>query len=201
MNTAVKTAAADPKVHDLISTRWSPRAFSDQNISIEDLKSILDAGRWAASSYNEQPWRFIVGAKRDDATYNKILSVLMPLNQDWAKFAPVLILTIGKKDFSHNREPNRYALHDAGAALANMFLQANALGLHGHGMGGFDHERARSEFNIPADYEIGAVAAFGYLGSPETLSERFQKQELAPRQRKPLSELVFTTSLDTPFQF
>jgi nitroreductase len=168
-------------------------------VSKDDLTAILEAGRWAASSYNEQPWRFIVATKQDPAAYQKLLSLLIPFNQDWAKSAPVLILTVAKKTFTNNQKPNRYALHDAGAALANMALQATELGLHIHGMGGFDYERARTELNIPEEYEIGAFAALGYSGSPDSLPESLAQMEVSPRQRKPLSEIAFTTSWETPF--
>jgi nitroreductase len=197
--TELKTAVTHPKVHDLIRERWSPRAFSEQEVSTDDLTAVLEAGRWAASSFNEQPWRFIVATKQQPAAFQKLLSLLAPFNQDWAKSAPVLLLSVAKKTFTHNQEPNKYALHDAGAALANMALQATELGLHLHGMGGFDYDRARTELNIPDDYETGAFAALGYVGSPEQLPERFAKMEESPRQRKPLSEIAFTTSWGTPF--
>ena len=201
MSTDPKLAQSHPKVHELIRSRWSPRAFSDKEVAPDDLASILDAGRWAASSNNEQPWRFIVATKKDPAEYQKLLSLLVPFNQDWAKTAPVLILVIAKKTFSHNGQPNKYAVHDAGAALANMFLQATALGLRAHGMAGFDYDRARTELNIPDDYETAAFAAFGYLGSADQLPEKLQKQEMAPRQRKPLTDLAFSTTWHAPFQF
>ncbi len=199
MTNEIKLASANPKVHELIRQRWSPRAFSDQPVSAEDLAVILDAGHWAASSYNEQPWRFIVATKENPAEFAKLLGLLVPFNQAWAKSAPVLILLIAKKTFSHNQAPNKYALHDAGAALAYMALQATALGLYVHGMAGFDHERAMSELNIPDDFETAAFAALGYLGSPDQLPEGAKQQELAPRQRKPLSEIAFTTTWTTPF--
>jgi hypothetical protein len=145
LNTDLKAATTHPKVHALIRSRWSPRAFSDKEVPAGDLAAILDAARWAASSYNEQPWRFIVATKQDPEAYQKLLGLLLPFNQAWAKTAPVLILMAAKKTFTHNHTPNKYALHDTGAALANLFLQATALGLHAHGMAGFDYDRARSE--------------------------------------------------------
>jgi nitroreductase len=194
-----KLAETPTAVHNLIRSRWSPRAFDSKEISAADLAAILEAGRWAASSYNEQPWRFIVAAKATDpAGYQKLLGLLLPFNQMWAKSAPVLLITVGKKTFTHNGTPNRYALHDAGAALASMFLQAEALGIYAHGMGGFDQERARVELVIPEDFEIGAAAAFGYLGSPDQLPEQMKQQELAKRQRKPLSEIAFGTEWQKP---
>ena len=201
MSIDTKEAAALPKVHPLIRSRWSPRAFSSKEVTPEDLATVLDAARWAASSYNEQPWRFIVATKQDPGAYHKLLGLLVPFNQEWAKTAPVLILIVAKKTFTHNQQPNKYGLHDAGAALANLFLQATALGLHGHGMAGFDYDRARTELNIPDDYETAAFVALGYSGAPDQLPEAMQKQEVAPRTRKPLSELAFTINWATPFPF
>ena len=177
-------------LHDLIAARWSPRAFSDKKVSSNDLTKIFTAAGWAASSSNEQPWRFLVGKKGDD-TYAKILDSLVPFNQDWAKSAPVLILTVAKKTFAKNGNPNGWALHDTGAASANMSLQALALGLHTHGMAGYDKVKARAHFDLPEDYETGAVWALGYLGDPETLPEHLKKMELSLRERKPLEAFVF----------
>jgi nitroreductase len=198
---AQKLADTAPGVHDLIRARWSPRAFSSRDVSPEDLKTILEAARWSASSYNEQPWRFLVARKSDPAGYEKMLQLLVPFNQAWAKTAPVLIIMAAKRTFSHNNTENYYGLHDAGAALAQLFLQATALGLHAHGMAGFDRDRARIELGIPDDYELGAAVALGYLGSPEQLNEQHRQSELAPRQRKPLSELVFGTTFGQPLKF
>ena len=156
----LKEADTLPGVNELIRERWSPRAFSDRQVSSADLATILEAGRWAASSYNEQPWRFFVAPRSDAAGFGKLLGLLMPMNQAWAASASVLMLSVAKKNFSHNGQPNRYGLHDAGAALSSMFLQATALGLHGHGMGGFDHDRARIELNVPDDYEIAHPTTF-----------------------------------------
>ena len=193
-----KQADIPPAVHDIFRARWSPRAFSDRAVSDQDLKTIFEAARWAASSYNEQPWRFIVARKSDEASYSKLLGLLIPFNQAWAKSAPVLIFTVAKKTFTHNQTPNFHALHDAGAALAHIALQATALGLHTHGMAGFDHEKAKQELAIPEDYEVAAALALGYLGSPDDLQGIYRERELAPRERKPLNELVFNGHWNTP---
>jgi nitroreductase len=198
VSTSAKTAPTLPAVHELIRNRWSPRAFSEQSVSAQDLATILDAGRWAASSYNEQPWRFIVAPKEHAADFQKLLGLLVPFNQAWAKSAAVLMLIVAKKTFTHNSTPNGYALHDAGAALATMALQATSLGIYVHGMAGFDHDRARTEIGIPDDFAVAAFAALGYLGSPDQLPEGARQQELAPRTRKPLSELAFTTAWQAP---
>jgi nitroreductase len=196
-----KFASTHPKVHELFRQRWSPRAFADKEVSSDDLKAVLDAAHWAASSFNEQPWRFIVASKKDPASYQKLLEVLVPFNQAWAKTAPVLIVMAAKKAFTQSNQPNKFALHDAGAALGYLFLQATALGLHAHGMAGLDPDKARQIFHIPGDYEVGAAIALGYLGSPEQLTPEQQKTELGPRTRKPLSEIVFGTVWEQPYAF
>jgi nitroreductase len=187
----IKHVPASTGVHELIANRWSPRAFSDKPVSSEDLTKIFTAASWAASSSNEQPWRFLVGHKGDD-TYSKIFDCLVEFNQSWAKSAPVLVLTVAKTTFTKDGSNNGWALHDTGAASANMCLQAIALGIHTHGMAGFDKDKVRTHFNLPADYTEGAVWAMGYLGDPGTLPEKMQTMELAPRSRKPLVEIVFT---------
>lgn len=193
-----KLANTPPEVHELIRARWSPRSFSDREVSNHDLEIILEAARWAASSYNEQPWRFLVARKSEGAAYEKMLSLLVPSNQAWAKTAPVLIIMAAKRTFSHNGSPNYYGLHDAGQALANLFLQATALGLHAHGMAGFDRERARQELGIPEDYDLGAAVALGYRASPDQLPEKYRQSELAKRERKPLSEIAFGARWNQP---
>ena len=188
---ALKHGPKESGVEDIILERWSPRSFADKTVSSEDLTKIFTAAAWAASSYNEQPWRFFVGRKGDE-TYAKILDSLIEFNQAWANTAPVLILTVGKKTFSQNGQPNAYAIHDTGAASANMSLEATALGLHTHGMAGLDKDKARASFGIPEDYEVGAAWALGYLGEPTALPEPYLGMETAQRTRKPLKEFVFS---------
>jgi nitroreductase len=187
----LKHAADVAGVQGLILRRWSPRTFADKEISAKELKTLFEAARWAASSSNEQPWRFLVG-RRGDETYKKILASLVEFNQSWARSAPVLVLSVAKKTFTGKGSPNRYALHDTGAATATLALQATANGLHAHSMAGFDPEQARASFAIPSDYEMGAVTAVGYLGDPASLPEHLLKIEMAPRQRKPLEKFVFS---------
>ncbi|HXJ95003.1 MAG TPA: nitroreductase family protein [Terriglobia bacterium] len=197
-----KTKIADtvPGVDPLIRSRWSPRSFSSRMVSPEDLRTLFEAARWAASSYNEQPWRFLVATKSDPAAYQKILNLLVEFNQQWASTAPVLVITAAKKTFSHSGAPNRHAMYDAGAALAYLMLQATALGLHAHGMAGFDHERARQVLGIPDDYEVGAAVAIGYVDAPEKLPEQYRAGEVSPRQRKPLDQIVFGAQWEQPFK-
>lgn len=176
---------------EVIGRRWSPRAFADKAVSKEDLRKLFEAARWAPSSYNEQPWRFIVGQK-GDATYRRIFDALVEFNQMWAQHAGVLILTLAGKEFSHNGKPNHHGLHDLGLATSMLMLEATHLGLHSHGMAGFDHAKARASFGIPENYDIGAVIAVGYFGDPDELPEGMKERELEPRQRKPLDEIVLT---------
>jgi nitroreductase len=183
-------------VEGLLLRRWSPRAFSDRPVDTEHLKTIFSAGQWAASSFNEQPWRFILGRKGDDV-WTRIFDALSEPNQTWTKTAPILYASFAKVTFSHNGAPNRVAQHDVGAASAQIALQAAALGLHAHGMAGFDPEKLRASFSVPADFEPVACWAIGYRADPEVLSEKHKQMEIAPRQRKPLSALVFT-NWDTP---
>ena len=142
-------------------------------------------------SCNEQPWRFLVGRKGDE-TYQKIFDSLVEFNQMWARNAPVLVLSAGKKTFSHNGSPNAYGIHDTGAATAYLGLAATALGMHTHSMAGFDRNAARASFGIPEDYDIGSVTAVGYLGDPSKLPDHFRQTEETPRTRKPVGEFVFS---------
>jgi nitroreductase len=178
-------------VEDLIRQRWSPRTYAEKEVPPAELKRLFEAARWAASSSNEQPWRFLVG-RRGDETYQKIFNALVEFNQTWARSAPVLVLAVAKMTFTQKGTPNRYGLHDTGAAMANLALQATADGLHTHSMAGFDNEQMRASFAIPSDYELGAVTAIGYFGDPENLPEHLRKMEVSPRQRKPLEEFVFS---------
>jgi nitroreductase len=175
----------------IILERWSPRAFADRDVDPADLAKIFEAARWAPSSFNEQPWRFLVGL-RNSETYEKIAAALVPSNRQWALHAPVLILGVTKTRFSHNDTPNASAGHDLGAASGFIALQATALGGQAHQMAGFDREKAREVFGIPEGYTLGSVIALGYQGDPSNLNDRFVAGEVAPRTRKPLSEIVLS---------
>lgn len=188
----LKHAQADEEVLPVRRRRWSPRAFSDRPVSPADLRKIFEAARWAPSSYNEQPWRFIVGLQGSD-TYKKILGSMAEFNQMWAGKAPALILGIAKRNFSHNNTPNGFNVFDLGAASGFITLQAAELGLATHQMAGYDKEKARQAFGIPEDYDLGSIVALGYQGEPSALKhEMMLKQETAPRTRKPLSEIVLS---------
>lgn len=195
-----KPAPTQPGVIEPVRERWSPRAYSDREVSGTDLELLMDAARWAASSYNEQPWRFVI-LRKGGPGYDKLFQTLVEFNQLWAGAAPVLMLTVTKKTFSHNGEVNRHAQHDAGQALAHILLQAAALGMAGHAMAGFDHKKAEAELGIPEDFEAIAVVTIGYAGAPELLPERMRKGELAPRVRKAISEIAFGSNWGTAAGF
>ena len=187
----IKRARGEDGVLPIFHERWSARAFADRDVPKEDLRRVFEAARWAPSSNNEQPWRFVVGT-RGTTTHGKLFESLVGFNQSWAGKAPVLILGVAKTRFSQKDAPNAYALYDLGAASAYLVLQAAALGLTTHQMAGFDREKARTLLGIPEGYELGSVIALGYQGEPETLqNEELIKRESAPRQRKALDEFVF----------
>ncbi len=187
----LKTGVTDASVEKLVLRRWSPRAFAQDPVSDADLASIFTAAAWAASSYNEQPWRFVVGRK-GDATWQIIFDALLPFNQSWTVNAPVLYASFAKKKFTMTGDPNAVAVHDVGAASANASLQATALGLHTHGLAGFSHEKLRASLAVPDDFDTVACWALGRLGDPATLADNYKAMELAPRTRKSLNDFVFS---------
>jgi nitroreductase len=188
---ALKKAPAVEGVIPTILERWSPRSFADREVSATLLHKVFEAARWAASSGNVQPWRFLVGTRGSD-TWEKIFAALVEGNKKWAHKAPVLILGAANTKNSRSGAENHYALYDLGAAASYLTLQAEALGLAAHQMAGFDKEKAREALGIPAEYALGAVIALGYQGEPAALGdEAMIEREVSPRTRKPLSEIVF----------
>jgi nitroreductase len=145
-----------------------------------------------------QPWRFIVARKEDKAAFERVLSVLVEFNQAWARNAPVLLLAVAKITAQDGTTPNRWAVHDVGLALSNLAVQATALDLHVHYMAGFEAEKARQVFGFSSEYEAVTAGAIGYVGEPDTLPEKLRERELAPRTRKPLSEIAFGGSWGEP---
>jgi len=185
-----KPAPTQYPVHELIRSRWSPRAYADRPVETDKLLSLLEAARWAPSSFNHQPWRFIIATKENPTEYNRLLSTLVEFNQGWAKNAPVLILAVAKLHFDDGKL-NRHAFHDVGLALENLIIQATALGLSAHQIAGFQADQARKEYGIPSEYEPSTVITIGYVGDPQSLADGLRERELAPRIRKPLTEIVF----------
>ena len=187
-----RLANTDHPIHDLLRKRWSPRAFADRPVERDKLLRVLEAGRWAPSSFNGQPWAFLVATKDDSAEFAKLLNCLIDFNQSWAKEAPVLMLTVAQLNFEHNGKPNRHAHHDVGLAAGNLTVQATAEGLFVHQMAGILPDTAREVYGIPDGWEPLTGIALGYLGDPATLPEKLREREAAPSPRKPLSSFVFT---------
>jgi nitroreductase len=181
----------EPTILDVLRRRWSPKMFSSRPVEPEKLRSILEAARWAPSSRNEQPWSFVVATKKNVETYNRLLSCLNEKNRQWARYAPVLILSVAKMYRDIDAKENRYAFHDVGLSTTNLIVQATALGLYTHVMAGFSVERAQELLGIPEGYEPVAVIALGYV--PQSLGSKRLRADAVPkiRTRKPLDEFVF----------
>ena len=175
---------------DVLSKRWSPRAFAPRALEADKLHILFEAARWAPSCYNDQPWHFLVTRRGSDATYEQLLSCLMPANQAWAASAPVLVLNTIRKNFSHNGKPNRWAFYDLGLAVGNLLCEATHLGLHVHQMAGFDADLAQTTLGMPQDHEAVAVMAVGYLGDPALLPAGVEEKAPDQRERKTLAEFV-----------
>ncbi len=193
-----KPAETDAPIHELLARRWSPRAFDERPVEPESLRRLFEAARWAPSSSNEQPWRFVVATKDDQAAYDRILACLLEGNRKWARRAPVLILSVAHMNFQDDGRPNRHAFHDTGMAVENLLLQASAFGLVGHPMAGFDIEQARAGLTIPSGYEPVAMIAVGYPGDLTVLPDYLQEREMKPRERKPLAEIIFAGQWGIP---
>jgi nitroreductase len=189
-----KPADTTYPIEELLKRRWSPRAFADRPVEPDRLRSLWEAARWAASTANQQPWYFIVATKADTAEYARLLSCLRENNQQWASHAPVLMVSVAKLTFDANGQPNRHAFHDVGLAVANLILQATALGLGVHQMAGFYPDRVRELYEVPEEFEPVAGIVLGYPGDPANLPEELRNRELAPRTRKPLAAFVFERS-------
>jgi nitroreductase len=186
-----KPAPVDAPIHDLLSTRWSPRAFSEKPISPEVLRSLFEAARWAPSSNNQQPWAFFVATRDDKESFAKLLGALVEFNAGWAGNAPALGMAVSKLTFD-NGSPNRNAFYDTGAATALLSVEATAQGLFVHQMAGFDPQKAKQVFGIPEGWEPIAAFAIGYPGHASSLPEKLRDRELAPRTRKPIADFVMT---------
>jgi nitroreductase len=187
-----KPAANDFPIHELLRARWSPRAFADRSVEPDQLRSLFEAARWAPSSFNEQPWAFLVARREQTDEFARLLGCLVEGNQAWAKFAPVLLLTLAHRCFEKNQQENRHAFYDVGQAVGNLSVQATALGLVLHQMAGILPDKARTEFHLPESWDVVTGIALGYPGDPAILPEALRQRELAPRSRKPLSSFVFT---------
>ena len=180
----------------VIANRWSPRAFDPKRLlDSQTVGSLFEAARWAPSSGNEQPWRYIVGLNFDEA-HRAVLDCLVEGNRLWAANAPLLFIAVSKT--TRNDRPNPHFAHDVGASLENLFLQAIDLGLHCHYMAGFSADRVRQTFGVPDGFEPVTAGAVGYWGNLDQLPDELKQREQRKRERKPFSEFVFTKTWDQP---
>jgi nitroreductase len=179
-------------VNELISKRRSTRAFSDRTITDDILLRLFEAARWAPSSYNEQPWRFILARRSDTQAFAAMLDCLNESNRSWAQHGNVLIMPVAKLFTTHNHYHNRHAFHDVGLAVANLSVEATAHDIFLHQLGGFYLDKARETFAIPDEYEPVSIIVVGYAGDFSVLPDNLRQREEKPRQRLPLEQLVFT---------
>ena len=192
MSKLEKPAVTSSPVHDLIRDRWSPRSFADKAVSRADVTSILEAARWTASCNNAQPWRFVVATREDGPAWEAALAGFNVRNQRWAKLAPVLVFACARKTFEANGAPNGHAWYDLGAAVAQLTLQCQALGLVVHQAAGIERDVARQGLAIPEEFDIVVGLAIGYQGDPDALPEDLPGREREPRARKPLGEIAYS---------
>jgi nitroreductase len=193
-----KKASTEYPIHELLAGRWSPYAFDDRPVPEGDLRSLFEAARWAPSSYNEQPWSYIVATKEDPDQFELLLSCLVEGNQVWAKAAPVLALCVVSLRFMRDAKDNRAAVHDLGLAAGNLLVEATARGLFVHQMIGILPDKARELYGIPEGFEAWTGIAIGYRGDPTSLPDTLKARDLAARQRKPLREFVFSNKWGNP---
>jgi nitroreductase len=200
MTDAKRATTAEP-INDLLATRWSPRAI-DQELPVEraQITALLEAARWAPSCFGDQPWRFLVWDRFfDEAGWQAAFDCLAEGNQAWVRRAPVLMAALADSQFRRNGKPNRWGQYDTGAASENLCLQATALGLVAHQMGGFDGNRLAAAFGVPERFTPMAMIAVGHPADASTLPEDRQEDERAPRKRRPLEEIAFQGHWDAPY--
>lgn len=180
----------DTALHPMFLHRWSPRAYDGSGIPAGDLRTILDAGRWAPSSYNYQPWRFLYATRDDAANWSRFLDLLIPFNAIWAQQASALVFILSETTMGAPDKPSHSHSFDAGAAWGSIALQSHLLGYHAHGMVGIDMDKVRSELGVPDGFRIEAAAAIGRMGNLAALPEKLQGREV-PSDRKPLDEIAY----------
>ena len=195
-----KIATTLTPIHDLLAQRWSGRAYDPTKpVSRKQILALLEAARWAPSCFGDEPWRFLLWDKHsDEAAWQLAYGCLGTWNQNWVKNAPVLLLATAGSLFQKTGKPNRWGPYDTGAASENLCLQATALGLMAHQMGGFDADEVRKRFNIPTAYTCMSMIAVGYRTTPDILDDELKALELAARQRQALTERFFEGTWNVP---
>ncbi len=186
-----KVASPDHPIHEFLKRRWSPYSFLARAVPDDVLRSLFEAARWAASSYNEQPWSYIVATASDREAFERLLSCLVEGNQVWAKAAPVLAIGCVHLNFTRTGQPNAAAIHDLGQASCSLTFEASARGVFVHQMIGILPDRVRELYGVPEGVQPLTGLAIGYLGDPSSLPEKIQSRDLGVRTRKPLREFVF----------
>lgn len=182
------TRTADASIEPFFLRRWSPRSMSGAVVSQDDLRSLLEAARWAPSSGNSQPWRFVV-AQRDTPAFQRLFDTLMEGNKPWCQRAGAFVL-VTSKTVSDKGQPLRTHAFDTGAAWVSLALQGSAMGLVVHGMGGFDYAQAATVVGLPENHEVHCLVAIGHPGSVDDLAEPYRSRE-APNGRNPTSSFMF----------
>ena len=185
------------KLLPAIATRWSPRSYATTPVTDEALRAVLDAGRWAASCFNDQPWAFVI-TRREDAAHAAMLACLAPFNQVWAAAAPVLIITVARLHFAHNGQPNKHAWYDVGQACASMAIEASSRAMQMHQMAGFDADAARAALHIPEGFEAASAVTLGFPGEASALPEKLAERETAPRARHAAEAVFFHGTWSKP---
>src|SRR6476620_4182616 len=188
MITGSEKRKADHPIANIFLDRWSPRAMTGESIAEDELLTLFEAARWAPSSYNYQPWRFLY-ARRDGEHWQTFFDLMVEFNQSWAKHAAALVVFISRTHFDFSGEPAPTHSFDTGAAWENLALQGWLNGFVVHGMQGFDYERARTALNIPEGFKVEAMCAIGKPADPRTLSEDLRAKE-APSDRRQLEKTI-----------
>jgi nitroreductase len=196
-----KLAASEVPIHDLIAKRWSPYAFADRPVSADDLRSLFEAARWAASSYNEQPWSYIIATRDQADDFDRLLDCLVEGNRLWAKAAPVLAIGCTSLFFTRGGKPNAAAIHDLGASSATLTFEATARGLFVHQMIGILPDRAREAYSIPEGTQPTTGLAIGYAAASANLPERLRDRDTVKRERKKVADFVFSAQWGTSAEF
>lgn len=189
MKYPAKPATTDTPLLEVIADRWSPVLFDPTPLKPEQIASLFEAARWAPSSFNEQPWRYVYAGKSDEGREH--LESLLAEGNAWAKNAGLLILSFAKKAFARNDKPNRHYLHDTGAASFAMTLQATSMGLVSHQMAGFAVDTANTILGVPDDFEPGSMIAIGYAADPAGFPDDMQTRDKAPRSRNSRDSFAF----------